>query len=71
MNTLATAYQQFIQEHQLFRKDDAILLAVSGGLDSSVLLHLTVAAGYPVEIAHANFGLRGRKATVMKTLYGS
>lgn len=62
MNTLATAYQQFIQEYQLFRKDDAILLAVSGGLDSSVLLHLTVAAGYPVEIAHANFGLRGEES---------
>lgn len=39
-----------------------ILVAVSGGLDSMVLLHLSANAGYNVEVAHANFNLRGAES---------
>ena len=35
------------------------LLAISGGLDSVVLAHLWHATGWPFELAHCNFSLRG------------
>lgn len=38
--------------------DSRILVAVSGGVDSMVLLHLTVNGGYNISVAHANFKLR-------------
>lgn len=59
---LIHAYQQFIREQSLFQKGDALLLAISGGLDSVVMLHLTVASGYKVELAHMNFQLRGEES---------
>ena len=36
-----------------------VLLTVSGGVDSMVMLHVFRKAGYPVEVAHCNFHLRG------------
>jgi tRNA(Ile)-lysidine synthase len=36
----------------------SLLLAVSGGLDSMVLVHLFTALKYKIAIAHCNFGLR-------------
>lgn len=38
------------------------LLAVSGGIDSMVLLHAMLAEGWQVEVAHVNFGLRGKES---------
>lgn len=52
-------YRAFVEKEKIFSKEHALLLAVSGGLDSSVLLHLCAASGYTVELAHCNFGLRG------------
>lgn len=45
--------------HGLFAPADRILLAVSGGMDSMVLLHLLHTSGYAVGVAHCNFQLRG------------
>ena len=42
--------------------DRKILLAASGGLDSTVLLHLLVKLEYTVAVAHANFQLRGEES---------
>ena len=55
-------YQRFlnyIQSHQLATPQDHCLLAVSGGVDSVVLVHLFSQSNIPFGIAHAHFGLRG------------
>jgi len=41
---------------------DKVLLAISGGLDSTVLLHLLLDLGFRPELAHVNFQLRGTDA---------
>ena len=48
-----------IQRHNLCKTTDKILLAVSGGLDSMVMLHLFRQAGFQIGVAHCNFQLRG------------
>jgi tRNA(Ile)-lysidine synthase len=55
---LATRFRSFVAQNELLDKDDRILVAISGGIDSTTLLHLLVAEGYTVAIAHCNFGLR-------------
>jgi tRNA(Ile)-lysidine synthase len=52
----------FIEKNALFNKDSNILAAVSGGMDSVVMVHLLKAAGYHFSIAHCNFQLRGDEA---------
>ena len=56
---LPTRFLTFVREEQLFNPTDRLLLAVSGGLDSTVLAHLLHAGGYTFALAHCNFGLRG------------
>ena len=53
---------KFVHQENLFHSSQRILLAVSGGADSMVMLHLFVNAGFPVAVAHCNFGLRGRES---------
>ncbi|MBT1697989.1 tRNA lysidine(34) synthetase TilS [Fulvivirgaceae bacterium PWU4] len=48
-----------IHRHELCKTTDKILLAVSGGIDSMVMLHLFRQAGFDVGVAHCNFQLRG------------
>ena len=50
--------QQFIEEFALFTPSDRILLGVSGGVDSVVMLDLLYQGGYHPAIAHCNFQLR-------------
>ena len=56
---LLSRFQQYIQQHHLFQAKDQLLLAVSGGVDSIVLVDLCHKAGYQFSIAHCNFQLRG------------
>ncbi|MEJ7646572.1 MAG: tRNA lysidine(34) synthetase TilS [Chryseolinea sp.] len=51
-----------IDKFKLCQKSDQILLAVSGGLDSTTMLYLFREAGYKVAVAHCNFQLRGRES---------
>ena len=56
---LIDAFQRYIEENRLLTRDDRILLTVSGGVDSMVMLSLFVRSGYRVGVAHCNFQLRG------------
>lgn len=55
---LSDKFQQYISLHHLFTKDQQLILAVSGGVDSVVLVDLCAKAGYSLSIAHCNFQLR-------------
>ncbi|WP_420387107.1 tRNA lysidine(34) synthetase TilS [Roseivirga sp.] len=55
-------FLEFIKKHALFNEKDKLLLAVSGGVDSMVLLHLMQQTNYPFAVAHCNFQLRGNEA---------
>lgn len=52
-------FRNFISRHKLFDTQDRILLAVSGGLDSMVMLDLFKEAKLNFGVAHCNFQLRG------------
>ncbi|MEE4256406.1 MAG: tRNA lysidine(34) synthetase TilS [Bacteroidales bacterium] len=61
-------FKSFIEEHDLFSGSDRILLAVSGGIDSMVMLELFVRTGYNIGIAHCNFALRGEASDADEAL---
>ena len=56
------AFKSYIKDSGLFGQSDRILLAVSGGVDSIVMVHLFKDAGFNFGIAHVNFGLRGEES---------
>jgi tRNA(Ile)-lysidine synthase len=53
-----------IARHKLCKTSDKILLAVSGGIDSMVMLHLFSKAGFSLGVVHCNFQLRGQDSTL-------
>lgn len=57
--SLVESFRAYIAAHGLFSHDDKILVAVSGGVDSMVLMRLMAAEGYRFAVAHCNFQLRG------------
>ena len=56
---LAARVKRFVRRERLFEAGDRLLVACSGGLDSTVLAHVLHALGYPLTLAHMNYGLRG------------
>ena len=56
-----------VNEKQLFEKGQKVLLAVSGGIDSMVLLHLFEKSGFNYGVAHCNFKLRGEESDADET----
>lgn len=57
--TLLQKFTSYVQKENLFQPKDNLLIAISGGADSSVLCALCAAAKYPFAMAHCNFKLRG------------
>lgn len=53
---------QFIEREQLFKQEDKVLVALSGGADSVALLRILLSLGYACEAAHCNFHLRGEES---------
>ncbi len=51
--------QQYLDKQFPFLKDRSLLLAVSGGIDSMVMVDLFRQLDYKIAIAHCNFQLRG------------
>ena len=61
-NLLLEHFEQYNSRHALFNHEDKILLTVSGGVDSMVMLALFVEGGYNIGVAHCNFCLRGTES---------
>ncbi len=56
---LSASFLEFIKTENLFDKNEHLLLAISGGLDSVVLAHLLSLNNFHFSMAHINFQLRG------------
>lgn len=55
-------FQNFVEQEKLIDSDQKILLGISGGIDSVVMLHLFSKSAFNFSIAHCNFKLRGQES---------
>lgn len=59
---MQSRFVDFVRSNNLLHSDDKILLGVSGGIDSMVMLNLFYKAGFKIAVAHCNFSLRGEES---------
>ena len=59
---MLTKFQNHINQNLPFLKEKKLLLAISGGIDSMVLLHLCHQLKLDIRVAHCNFQLRGAES---------
>lgn len=55
-------FLKYIHAENLFHSSQRIILAVSGGADSMLMLHLFANTGFSIGVAHCNFRLRGAES---------
>lgn len=65
---LTERFQAYVRDNELFTREDKILLTVSGGVDSMVLMTMCFNCGYNVAVAHCNFQLRGEESDEDETM---
>ena len=56
------AFRSYIRDENLFTSGDKLVLAVSGGVDSMVMLSLFQQLDHEFVVAHCNFNLRGAES---------
>ena len=56
------SFKKFIESNQLFQNSDKVLLTISGGIDSMVMLDLFIKSNTKIAVAHCNFGLRSNES---------
>ncbi|MBE9467260.1 MAG: tRNA lysidine(34) synthetase TilS [Bacteroidetes bacterium] len=61
-------FNKYIENEKLFNKNDKILLTVSGGIDSVVMLNLFIKSELSFGIAHCNFNLRSSESDLDEKL---
>jgi tRNA(Ile)-lysidine synthase len=66
--SISGRFMQFGIRQKLFLENDRILAAVSGGVDSMVLVNLLHGCGLLAGIAHVNYRLRGRDSDMDQEL---
>ena len=65
---LLALIQRYIETHQLVPAGADILVGVSGGIDSMVLLYVLQKLGYNVSCAHVNYMQRGTSSEADQAL---
>lgn len=68
MSGLLNQFQRVLHETKFSTAKDTFILALSGGLDSVVLLDLLAKSGYSGCIAHINYGLRASDSDLDEAL---
>ena len=64
-------FNKIAESEIMFNHNDKILLAVSGGVDSMVMLNIFANTDYNFSVAHCNFSLRGEESDGDTTLVTS
>lgn len=59
---MLSEFKNHLSQNLPFLKESKLLLAVSGGIDSMVLLHLFQQLNFNISIAHCNFNLREKES---------
>ncbi len=71
MLNLEEEFIRYVESQSLFNPLNKVILAVSGGIDSMVMVDLFHRAKISITIAHCNFGLRGVESDGDELLVGS
>ncbi|TCI91519.1 tRNA lysidine(34) synthetase TilS [Tenacibaculum sp. M341] len=61
-------FANYIKKEFSFLRDEKVLVAISGGLDSVVLAYLLNKVGFEISLAHCNFQLRGEESDLDEKL---